>query len=50
MEKTNVLDTAGTMAGVLVLMLIVVALSIGLDRLEARILRWRPKAAEARAA
>ena len=50
MEKTNVLDTAGTMAGVFVLMLIVVALSIGLDRLEARILRWRPKAAEARAA
>ena len=50
MEKTNVLDTAGTMAGVLVLMLIVVALSIGLDRLETRILRWRPKAAETRAA
>jgi len=43
MEKTNVLDTAGTMAGVLVLMIIVVILSTGLDRLERRALRWRPK-------
>jgi NitT/TauT family transport system permease protein len=43
MEKTNVLDTAGTMAGVLVLMVIVVILSTGLDRLERRVLRWRPK-------
>lgn len=43
METTNVLDTAGTMAGIFVLMVVVVALSSVLDRIEARILRWRPK-------
>jgi NitT/TauT family transport system permease protein len=43
MYTTSVLDTAGTMAGIFVLMLIVVALGTILDRIEDRLLRWRPK-------
>jgi NitT/TauT family transport system permease protein len=43
METTSVLDTAGTMAGIFVLMIVVVALGSILDRLEARLLRWRPR-------
>jgi NitT/TauT family transport system permease protein len=48
METTNTLDTAGTMAGIFVLMVIVVALSSILDRIEDFILKWRPKEADAR--
>jgi len=42
METTSGMNTAGTMAGVVVLMLIVVVLNLGLDRTEERVLRWRP--------
>ena len=43
METTTTLSTAGTMRGILVLMVIVMLLNILLDRIEARILRWRPR-------
>lgn len=43
METTSTMDSSGTMAGVLVLMVIVVVLGTILDRLEDRLLRWRPK-------
>jgi NitT/TauT family transport system permease protein len=43
METTSGMNTAGTMAGVVVLMLIVVVLNLGLDRTEERVLRWRPR-------
>jgi NitT/TauT family transport system permease protein len=43
MDTTSTMDSAGTMAGVLVLMVIVVVLGTILDRLEDRLLRWRPK-------
>lgn len=43
METTNSLNTAGTMAGILVLMIVVVLLNTVLDRAERRILKWRPK-------
>lgn len=43
MWTTNTLDTAGTMAGILVLMIVVVLLNILLDQTEARLLKWRPQ-------
>ncbi len=43
MWTTNTLDTAGTMAGIIVLMLVVVLLNVFLDHAEARILKWRPR-------
>lgn len=43
MDTTSTLDSAGTMAGIIVLMLVVLALSTILDRIENRLLRWRPK-------
>lgn len=43
MDTTSTMDSAGTMAGVLVLMVIVVVLGTVLDRIEERLLRWRPK-------
>jgi len=43
MENTNQLNTAGTMAGILILMTLVVILNSLLDRVETRLLRWRPK-------
>lgn len=43
MDTTSTLDSAGTMAGILVLMLVVLALSTILDRIENRLLRWRPQ-------
>jgi NitT/TauT family transport system permease protein len=43
MENTNLMDTAGTMAGIIVLMVIVVLLNSVLDHAEKYILRWRPK-------
>jgi NitT/TauT family transport system permease protein len=49
METTNVLNTAGTMGGIFVLMVVVVVLSTVLDRIEARLLRWRPKETDTRA-
>lgn len=49
METTNTLDTAGTMRGILVLMVTVMLLNFGLDAIETRILRWRPKEQESSA-
>jgi NitT/TauT family transport system permease protein len=46
MATTNTLDTAGTMAGIIVLMVLVVALNSVLDRLERSLLKWRPKEIE----
>lgn len=43
MWTTNTLDTAGTMAGILVLMAVVVILNLVLDRGEKHILQWRPE-------
>lgn len=43
METTSSLDTTGTMAGILVLMVVVIVLNTILDRGENRVLRWRPK-------
>lgn len=43
------LNTAGTMGGIFVLMVVVVVLSTVLDRIEARLLRWRPKETDTRA-
>jgi NitT/TauT family transport system permease protein len=43
METTNTLDTAGTMRGILILMVVVMLLNFVLDGMEKRILRWRPK-------
>lgn len=43
MENTNQMDTSGTMAGIIVLMIIVVVLNSVLDRAEDHFLRWRPK-------
>lgn len=45
MSTTNTLDTAGTMAGIVILMVIVVGLNEVLDRFEARAMRWRPPSA-----
>ncbi len=49
MENTNQLKTAGTMAGILVLMLIVLVLNAILDRVENYLLRWRPGEGDSRA-
>jgi NitT/TauT family transport system permease protein len=49
METTYTLNTAGTMSGIVVLMVVVVILNTGLDRFENYILRWRPKESEQRA-
>ena len=43
METTSSLDTPGTMAGILVLMVVVMVLNAVLDRGENYLLRWRPK-------
>ncbi|HLQ26697.1 MAG TPA: ABC transporter permease [Acidiferrobacterales bacterium] len=43
METTSGLNTAGTMAGIVVLMVVVMVLNGLLDRLEKKALRWRPK-------
>ena len=43
METTSGLNTAGTMAGVLVLMVVVVLLNLVLDRAEHWALKWRPE-------
>jgi NitT/TauT family transport system permease protein len=43
MDTTSTLDSAGTMAGIIVLMLVVLLLGTVLDRIEGRILRWRPE-------
>jgi NitT/TauT family transport system permease protein len=42
MDTTSTLDSAGTMAGIIVLMLVVLMLGAILDRIEGRLLRWRP--------
>ncbi len=46
METTSTMNTAGTMAGVLVLMLIVLVLNLALDRGERWALKWRPQEGE----
>jgi sulfonate transport system permease protein len=46
METTSTLNTAGTMGGIVVLMVVVVVLNDLLDRVESRVLRWRPKAGD----
>lgn len=43
MENTNQMETAGTMAGIVILMLLVVVFNSVLDRGEDYLLRWRPK-------
>ncbi|HET7850534.1 MAG TPA: ABC transporter permease [Pseudolabrys sp.] len=43
MDTTSTLDSAGTMAGIIVLMLIVLLLGTILDRIEGWLLRWRPQ-------
>jgi len=43
METTSSLDTPGTMAGIVILMVLVVLLNTVLDRGENHFLRWRPK-------
>lgn len=43
MDTTSTLDTAGTMGGIIVLMLVVLLLGTILDRIEGWILRWRPQ-------
>lgn len=48
METTSSLDTAGTMSGIVVLMVVVVVLNSILDKGEARLLRWRPKESDLR--
>ncbi len=41
-SATQRFDTTGTMAGVVVLMVVVLVANVALDKAEARILRWRP--------
>ncbi|HEU5017615.1 MAG TPA: ABC transporter permease [Pseudolabrys sp.] len=43
MDTTSTLDSAGTMAGIIVLMLVVLLLGTLLDRIEGWLLRWRPQ-------
>lgn len=43
METTSSLDTTGTMAGIIVLMMVVVVLNGMLDKVEDHVLRWRPR-------
>ncbi len=40
--ETSLYNTTGTMAGLIVMMTIVVTMNAGLNRLEARLLSWRP--------
>jgi NitT/TauT family transport system permease protein len=49
METTSSLNTPGTMAGIVVLMVVVVVLNTALDRIETHILRWRPKESDTQA-
>jgi NitT/TauT family transport system permease protein len=42
MDTTSTLDSAGTMGGIIVLMLVVLLLGMVLDRIESWFLRWRP--------
>lgn len=49
METTSSLNTPGTMAGIVVLMVVVVLLNTALDRVETHILRWRPKESDTQA-
>jgi NitT/TauT family transport system permease protein len=46
MATTNTMDTSGTMAGIVVLMILVVGLNTILDRVEHSLLKWRPKATD----
>jgi len=48
MQTTSSLNTTGTMSGIVILMLIVVALNFILDAIERRVLRWRPKVRSAK--
>lgn len=48
--ETSLYNTTGTMAGLVVLMLIVVAMNAALSHAEARLLRWRPRDRDAGAA
>jgi NitT/TauT family transport system permease protein len=48
METTSGLNTSGTMAGIVVLMVVVVVLNSLLDHLEKKVLRWRPKESDTR--
>jgi NitT/TauT family transport system permease protein len=41
---TSQFDTTGAMSGIMILMLCIILLNAVLDRLEAYVLRWRPKA------
>lgn len=43
MQTTSGLNTTGTMAGIVILMIIVVLLNFILDAIERQVLRWRPK-------
>lgn len=43
MDTTSTLNSAGTMAGIIVLMLVVLLLGTILDRVEGALLRWRPQ-------
>lgn len=43
MQTTSGLNTAGTMAGVVILMVAVILLNVVLDAIERRVLRWRPR-------
>ncbi|MEP9354634.1 ABC transporter permease [Xanthobacter sp. KR7-65] len=47
--ETSLYNTTGTMAGLIVMMTIVVAMNAALNALEARLLSWRPEAREVRA-
>lgn len=47
---TQRFDITGTMTGVVVLMLIVLIANLALDRIEAHLLRWRPRTPETSAA
>jgi len=43
MQANSALNTTGTMAGIVILMIIVVVLNFILDAIERRVLRWRPR-------
>jgi len=48
MQTTSGLNTTGTMAGIVILMIIVVLLNFMLDAIERQVLRWRPKVRSAK--
>lgn len=50
METTSSLNTPGTMAGIVVLMVVVVVLNAILDKAEDHVLRWRPKESDTKEA